>query len=81
MGVFSCVSYLFLSAVLFIFIFFFLQKCFAAKKLKQSMGNKSMSFPTEKSDRYVVEAMAPETQLLLGGLDWKDRASQDQTPL
>ncbi|XP_039698165.1 exosome complex component 10 isoform X1 [Pteropus medius] len=27
------------------------KKCFAAKKLKQSMGNKSMSFPTEKSDR------------------------------
>lgn len=29
------------------------QKCTAAKKIKQSMGNKSMSFPTGKSDRYV----------------------------
>ncbi|XP_016004878.2 exosome component 10 isoform X1 [Rousettus aegyptiacus] len=27
------------------------KKCFAAKKLKQSMGSKSMSFPAEKSDR------------------------------
>lgn len=31
------------------------KKCIAAKKLKQSVGNKSMSFPTGKSDRYVVE--------------------------
>ena len=29
------------------------QKCIAAKKIKQSLGNKSMSFPTGKSDRYV----------------------------
>uniref|UniRef100_A0A8D0PA73 Exosome complex component 10 n=1 Tax=Sus scrofa TaxID=9823 RepID=A0A8D0PA73_PIG len=27
------------------------QKCIAAKKIKQSLGNKSMSFPTGKSDR------------------------------
>ncbi|XP_055966846.1 exosome component 10 isoform X1 [Sorex fumeus] len=27
------------------------KKCFAAKKLKQTTGNKSMSFPTGKSDR------------------------------
>uniref|UniRef100_A0A671FGI0 Exosome complex component 10 n=1 Tax=Rhinolophus ferrumequinum TaxID=59479 RepID=A0A671FGI0_RHIFE len=27
------------------------KKCLAAKKMKQSMGNKSMSFPTGKSDR------------------------------
>ncbi|XP_042551681.1 exosome component 10 [Dipodomys spectabilis] len=27
------------------------KKCIAAKKVKQSMGNKSMSFPTGKSDR------------------------------
>ncbi|KAM6218998.1 exosome complex component 10 [Rhynchocyon petersi] len=27
------------------------KKCFAAKKLKQATGNKSMSFPTGKSDR------------------------------
>lgn len=37
------------------------QKCLAAKKLKQSMGNKSMSFPTGKSDRYVVEGSDAST--------------------
>uniref|UniRef100_A0A452VGV3 Exosome complex component 10 n=1 Tax=Ursus maritimus TaxID=29073 RepID=A0A452VGV3_URSMA len=38
-------------------------KCVAPKKLKQLMGNKSMSFPTGKSDRYVGEArVAPQTQ-------------------
>lgn len=26
------------------------------------MGSKSMSFPAEKSDRYAVEGVAPETQ-------------------
>nr|XP_058913857.1 exosome component 10 isoform X1 [Kogia breviceps] len=31
------------------------KKCTAAKKIKQSMGNKSMSFPTGKSDRYVPD--------------------------
>uniref|UniRef100_A0A2I3RC78 Exosome complex component 10 n=1 Tax=Pan troglodytes TaxID=9598 RepID=A0A2I3RC78_PANTR len=31
------------------------KKCIAAKKIKQSVGNKSMSFPTGKSDRYVVD--------------------------
>jgi hypothetical protein len=36
--------------------FFSFQKCIAAKKLKQSVGNKSMSFPNGKSDRYVVAA-------------------------
>lgn len=48
--------------VSYLLCIFFLQKCFAAKKLKQSMGSKSMSFPAEKSDRYVVEGVAPETQ-------------------
>uniref|UniRef100_F6YPY2 Exosome complex component 10 n=1 Tax=Callithrix jacchus TaxID=9483 RepID=F6YPY2_CALJA len=32
------------------------KKCIAAKKIKQSLGNKSMSFPTGKSDRYVVDS-------------------------
>lgn len=46
--------------------FLSLQKCIAAKKVKQSIGSKSMSFPTGKSDRYVQDAIvAKETR---GGL-------------
>ena len=62
--VFLCVVRLWLSLSLDGFLSF--QKCIAAKKTKQSMGNKSMSFPTGKSDRYVQDTvMARETQ---GGL-------------
>ncbi|KAG8505590.1 LOW QUALITY PROTEIN: Exosome component 10, partial [Galemys pyrenaicus] len=35
------------------------KKCTGAKKLKQSLGNKSMSFPTGKSDRCVGAGVAP----------------------
>lgn len=48
-GVFLCVLWSWLSLSLNGFLSF--QKCIAAKKLKQSMGNKSMSFPAGKSDR------------------------------
>lgn len=36
-----------------------------------------MSFPTGKSDRYVVEGVAPKPQILLSGLNWEDSGSQD----
>lgn len=62
--VFLCVVRLWSSLSLDGFLSF--QKCIAAKKIKQSMGNKSMSFPTGKSDRYVQDAVVVrETQ---GGL-------------